>query len=258
MHHFFCESMKKILLIDNSNKRTKFFTHSKGGKHLNSSVISTQEISEKKITNSFDFDQFEQVFCASVVPDVDQIFARVFGNKYHSLTYQNCGDIQIDITQPETLGADRIANVLGALKMGQNEFTIVIDFGTAVTFDIIASNQRYLGGVIAPGLGAMNDYLTKKTALLPYIQFTEPERSIGKNTTEAMNIGGVFGYRGMIRGILSKIIDELTQENSVPKTTIIATGGDAKLISENMPEIDAFDPEITMRGLWQFALLHLN
>ena len=148
--------------------------------------------------------------------------------------------------------------MLGASRIDHEEYTVVIDFGTAVTFDILASETRYLGGVIAPGLGAMDDYLTKKTALLPRIDFTEPQRSIGKNTKEAMNIGGVFGYRGMIRGILSNIIEELRSENSSLAIRVIATGGDAKLISQNMPEIDEYDPHVTMRGLWQFAAFSLN
>ena len=125
---------------------------------------------------------------------------------------------------------------------------IIIDFGTAVTFDVISAEPAYCGGVIAPGLGAMTGYLSRKTALLPVIELAEPPSAIGKSTVHAMQVGAVFGYRGLVREIIARICSELPGQ---PK--IIATGGDAGLIAAGVAEIDTVDPDITLDGLRQVA-----
>ena len=125
---------------------------------------------------------------------------------------------------------------------------IVIDFGTAVTFDVISAEPAYCGGVIAPGLGAMSGYLPQHTALLPAIDLLEPASAIGKSTVHAMQAGAVFGYRGLVREIIGRIRDEL---GGRPK--VIATGGDAAIIARGLPEIDCVDADLTMEGLRQVA-----
>ena len=125
---------------------------------------------------------------------------------------------------------------------------IVIDFGTAVTFDVISAAGAYCGGVIAPGLGAMNEYLHRKTALLPLIELAEPESAIGKSTVEAMRAGAVYGYRGLVKEIITQIKNEMRGE-----LTIIATGGDAALIAQGVPEIQTVDSLITIKGLHHAA-----
>jgi type III pantothenate kinase len=126
---------------------------------------------------------------------------------------------------------------------------IVIDFGTAVTFDVISAAPAYCGGVIAPGLGAMSGYLTRKTALLPEVELVEPPSAIGKSTVHAMQVGAVIGYRGLVKEIIARIRDELPGE---PK--IIATGGDAALIAHGVAEIETVDPDLTLDGLRQVAV----
>jgi type III pantothenate kinase len=127
----------------------------------------------------------------------------------------------------------------------------VIDFGTAVTFDII-DNEKYQGGVIAPGLGAMTDYLANKTALLPKITLTEPDSAIGKSTEKAMDIGAVYGYRGLVREIIAELSKELA---TAP--TVICTGGDGELITNGLPDlIHHYHPSITLEGIRIAATLN--
>lgn len=149
----------------------------------------------------------------------------------------------IDYPLPAQIGADRLANAVGVLNR-HGAPAIVIDFGTAVTFDVISGEPAYCGGVIAPGLGAMSGYLTRRTALLPEIELIEPATAVGKSTAHAMQAGAVFGYRGLVRGIVQRLREEMGGD---PR--IIATGGDAAVISRGLPEIDAVDPDLTLDGL---------
>ena len=121
---------------------------------------------------------------------------------------------------------------------------MVVDFGTAVTFDVVDERGDYVGGVIAPGLAALTDYLHEKTALLPKIKIREPRRVIGKSTEEAMLAGAVYGYRGLVREILS----QLTTAVGRP-LPVVATGGYAQLIARKMPEITSVRPNLTLEGL---------
>src|SRR6478672_8464878 len=112
--------------------------------------------------------------------------------------------IQIDYPRPLTIGADRLANAAAIAALYRSP-GIVVDFGTAVTFDIVAKNRSYIGGVICPGLEAMTNFLYQRTALLPKLSLREPKRAVGKSTMEAMRAGAVFGYRGLVREILARI-----------------------------------------------------
>jgi len=131
---------------------------------------------------------------------------------------------------------------------------VVVDFGTAVTFDIISRAGAYVGGVIAPGLEVMTDYMFQRTALLPKIDLLEPTEIIGKSTKSAMMAGAVHGYRGMIKEILSEIYEEFGDTGARPKA--IATGGYAELISGKIDQIDAVDPDLTLQGLRIIATLN--
>jgi type III pantothenate kinase len=123
---------------------------------------------------------------------------------------------------------------------------IVVDFGTAVTFDVVSAASDYVGGVIAPGLEVMTNYLYQRTALLPKLTLREPPRAIGKTTRDAMMSGAVFGYRGLVREILR----HLTAENFPKKKPhLVATGGYARLIARKLPEIEAVHPNLTLEGL---------
>jgi type III pantothenate kinase len=166
-----------------------------------------------------------------------------FDQPIHHISHQSKMPITIDYPIPSKIGADRLANASAAILDRQGS-AIVIDFGTAVTFDVISKAGSYLGGVIAPGTASLRDYLHQKTALLPAIQLEEPNSAIGRSTEEAMQVGAVIGYRGLIREILTEVRREL---GGTPK--IFATGGDAELIGKGINDIDIIDQDLTMKGI---------
>ena len=129
--------------------------------------------------------------------------------------------VGIDYPKPDSIGPDRLANAVAARKRFGAP-VVVVDFGTAVTFDVVNSKGDYDGGVIAPGLAAMTDYLHEKTALLPRIKIREIKTVIGKSTEQAMLIGAVHGYRGLVR----ELIAELKRELKAGKTS---SGRDGRL-----------------------------
>jgi type III pantothenate kinase len=152
--------------------------------------------------------------------------------------------VGIQYPRPQTIGPDRLANAVAA----RHHFgapSVVVDFGTAVTFDVVNRAGNYAGGIIAPGLAAMTEYLHEKTALLPSITIREIKRAIGKSTEEAMLIGAVHGYRGLVRELLL----ELKRALRVRKLPVIATGGYAKLLAAKLPEITSVEPLLTLEGL---------
>jgi len=157
--------------------------------------------------------------------------------------------LKIDYPNPATIGADRLANAIAARK-AFGAPVVVVDFGTAVTFDVVDKRGCYAGGIIAPGLNAMTDYLHDKTALLPRIEIRETRKVVGKSTTEAMLIGAVKGYRGMIH----RLIEELETTLKAPALPVIATGGYARLIAKGVPRIKKVAPLLTLEGIRLAAL----
>jgi len=152
--------------------------------------------------------------------------------------------VGIEYPRPGSIGADRLANAVAA-KRRFGAPVVVVDFGTAVTFDVVNAAGNYAGGIIAPGLAAMTDYLHEKTALLPKIKIAEPRRVTGKSTREAMLAGAVYGYRGLVR----ELIGELKRELRAKRLPVVATGGYAGLMASRMPEISAVEPALTLEGL---------
>jgi len=157
--------------------------------------------------------------------------------------------VGIDYPRPATIGPDRLANAVAA-RRHFGAPVVVVDFGTAVTFDVVNRAGNYVGGIIAPGLAAMTDYLHEKTALLPRIKIREINRVVGRSTEEAMLVGTIHGYRGLIR----ELITELKKELRAERLPVVATGGYARLLAAKLPEITAVDPRLTLEGLrlvWQ-------
>ena len=184
----------------------------------------------------------------SVVPKATALIRKFIRQEWQVrplvLTAKTIVDIGIDYPQPQRIGPDRLANAIAA-KHRFGAPVVVVDFGTAVTFDVVNSAGNYIGGIIAPGLAAMTDYLHEKTALLPKIKIREVQNVIGKSTEEAMLIGAVHGYRGLVR----ELISELKTALQSPKLRVVATGGCAHLIASKLPEIAATDPLLTLEGL---------
>ena len=231
------------LLIDNSNTLTKFALDVGGALSEWRGVIPTSDLSETSIQNTLHSQNFERVTLCSVVPDASALMEVTFDQPIHHISHHSKMPITIDYPNPSKIGADRLANASAAI-LGRQGPAIVIDFGTAVTFDVISKAGSYLGGVIAPGTASLRDYLHQKTALLPAIQLEEPQSAIGRSTEEAMQVGAVIGYRGLIREILNEVRRELGGE---PK--IFATGGDAELIGKGINDIDIIDQDLTMKGI---------
>jgi type III pantothenate kinase len=160
------------------------------------------------------------------------------------LTPKTLRGVGIDYPKPGSIGPDRLANAVAARKRFGTP-VVVVDFGTAVTFDVVDAKGNYIGGIIAPGLAAMTDYLHEKTALLPKIKIREVKNVVGKSTEHAMLVGAVHGYRGLVRGLIVELKRELKTKN----LPVIATGGYAKLIAAKLPEISAVAPDLTLEGL---------
>lgn len=237
------------LLVDNSNTRTKFALGDSAGLHDWRAVIPTCDVTPKSLDETLRGIDFSGAIVCSVVPKKAAVldgFLKTRG-PVHFLNHTSPLGMAIDYPNPPQIGADRLANAAGVLSR-HGAPAIIIDFGTAVTFDVISDQPAYCGGAIAPGLGAMSGYLPQKTALLPAIELEEPASAIGKSTVHAMQAGAVFGYRGLVREIITRIRAELHGH-----AKIIATGGDAALIARGVPEIDAVDADITLDGLRQVA-----
>ncbi len=153
--------------------------------------------------------------------------------------------MNIKYDNPREVGADRIVNgVAGHAKYGGP--LIIVDFGTAITFDVISEEGDYLGGVISPGIKISSDALFMMTAKLPKVEIARPDKVIAKNTINSIQAGLVFGYIGMVDAIIEKIIEEL---NSDKKVKVIATGGFSSLIAAESKYIESIDKLLTLEGL---------
>ena len=182
-------------------------------------------------------------------PRVTRKVKEVWGLRCLVLTPETLRGVGIDYPKPDTIGPDRLANALAA-RQRFGAPVVVVDFGTAVTFDVVDRAGNYVGGIIAPGLAAMTDYLHEKTALLPRIRIRQIATTIGKSTEQAMLVGAVHGYRGLIRGLML----ELKRELGTRRLPVVATGGYGRLIAAGLPEITLVDPLLTLDGLrllWQ-------
>ena len=184
-------------------------------------------------------------------PAAELAVRRLWNIRPLRLTSATVRGVGIDYPNPKTIGPDRLANAL-AVRHHYGAPSVVVDFGTAVTFDVVDRRGNYAGGIIAPGIAAMTDYLHERTALLPRIRIREVSAVIGRNTEQAMLIGAVHGYRGLIRELLR----ELRQALKCPRLPVVATGGYARLMAARLPEITAVEPLLTLEGLRLVWMAH--
>jgi len=188
----------------------------------------------------------EKIVASSVVPAKNSVILKAAGKtNVLWLDWKVKLGVEIDYPKPQSIGADRLANAAAVTAL-YGYPAVVVDFGTAVTFDIVSGRRAYIGGVIAPGLEAMTNFLYQRTALLPKLSLKEPRRAIGKSTIQAMLSGAVFGYRGLVREILAQIRAEQFPRR---KVHVVATGGYARLIAHRLPEIDVVHRNLTLEGL---------
>lgn len=187
---------------------------------------------------------------ASVVTNFDVLFKEALDAHYNIdtqiLSSQTQLDLEIKLDNPSELGADRIANAIGALeKFGRN--AIVVDFGTATTFEVVSKKREFLGGLITTGLHLQLKALGTNTSKLPEIELYPPKKAIATNTVDAILSGIVLGNAAMIDGMIKKFRQELAPENYI----VIATGGFASFIEGYMKgSFDYIEPDLTLEGLY--------
>jgi type III pantothenate kinase len=232
------------LLVDVGNGRTKFGLATRQA-ILVQRDAPTPSLSGEGLRELLKDWTYKNVVCSSVVPSATEILRGFFGEKLLVLRHDTDMGIGIRYPKPESIGPDRLANAVALAKL-HGVPGIVIDFGTAVTFDIVDAAGSYVGGVIAPGLRLMTDYLHERTALLPKVELSEPVSVIGKSTEQAILAGAAIGYRGMVRGLLEALKKEL---GSPANLRVIATGGDAAWIASGLPEIESVEADLTLHGL---------
>src|SRR6056297_2602402 len=174
-----------LLLIDNSNTRTKFRLADEEGLREALETVATRDVGPEFLAALFQRWNPERVVLCSVVPGTAAVVRAAAGDHLplHEVSHRSDLPIGIDYPDPAQIGADRLANAVAAhARFGAP--AVVIDFGTAVTFDVLGESGAYLGGVIAPGLASMTENLAQRTALLPQIDLEEPEQAIGRSTVQ--------------------------------------------------------------------------
>jgi len=192
-------------------------------------------------------DESKNILVASVNPDMESVFYQSLAKKHKKKTLKIGREIELRmpilVENPQTVGIDRLLNVLAAYRRTRTS-TIVIDFGTAITIDIVSKDGEFLGGLILPGIRTSAYALNKQTALLPEVDIKKPAKIIGKNSEDAIKAGIYFGTVGS----LIYIIKELSRIYGNLEYTI-ATGGDAETFKKDIPEIDKFIPCLTLEGI---------
>jgi type III pantothenate kinase len=242
----------RYLLIDISNSFTKLAFSSKT--RLSRPLrVATRDFGAEYLRTLFAGNYPETVVVSSVVPKRNRAIKIAARNsRVLWLSAKINLGVGVEYPSPETIGADRLANA-AAVAVLYGCPAIVVDFGTAVTFDVVSKQRQYIGGVIAPGLEAMTSFLYQRTALLPKVSLKEPKTAVGKSTAGAMMAGAVYGYRGLVREILARIREEHFGRERVK---IVATGGYAQLIARRLPDIQAVHPNLTLEGLRIVAQLN--
>ena len=189
----------------------------------------------------------DEVAVASVVPRLTTQWVEMC-EKHLGLTPFVIGPgvrtgIRILIKNPAEVGADRIANTVAAFETYGGP-CVVVDFGTATTFDVVSAEGDYIGGVIAPGIEVSMEALTTRAAKLTKVDLVEPEQVIGKSTVECLQSGAVYGFAGQVEGIIAAVRGELGAE-----VKVVATGGLAEMIARHTSSVSAVDPHLTLRGI---------
>ncbi|MGC6455548.1 MAG: type III pantothenate kinase [Coraliomargaritaceae bacterium] len=247
----------KILCIDVGNTSIHY------GIVENENVQSTADFSTQEALGANDshalqaslrplIEQSQGIAYCSVVPSLNPILENVlchFDCPVFRLNCDQCPGLPIVYPKPAEIGQDRLANALAAQAL-YGLPAIIIDMGTAVSFDVVSS-QGYEGGIIAPGIGLMTRYLHEQTALLPPLEEADlipPEIAIGKSTVEAMRLGVAIGFSGMIDALLERVITELkTREEKEP--VVLATGGSSANLTADWANKIHFVENLTLKGL---------
>jgi type III pantothenate kinase len=197
------------------------------------------------------------VVISSVVPPLTSTFVELvqkyIGFEPLVVTNRTKTGVRLAIDQPEQAGADRIVNAAAVVKLYGGP-AIVIDFGTATTFDVVSRDGAYCGGAISPGIGVAHDAIVSRTARLHKVDLVPPPNPIGGNTIHAMQSGIFWGYVGLVEGLVTRIKAAMNE----PDVKVIATGGLAPLFNRHTTLIDRIAPELTLDGLRIIYDMNLN
>lgn len=234
-------------------------THTHWGLVKKTSVLLHGEIATSQLQSSDLGDLINQhhptaIALASVVPKQSEklnSFLKTCGVPFVQLRFDNLIGLGFDYPQPSEVGQDRLADCIGAQTLGGVP-AVIIGMGTATTVDILTT-KGYAGGIIAPGLGVMTQYLHERTALLPLLDTKNllGGPTIGKSTVEAMKSGCALGFAGMISALLEGVISEMTK-NGDPTPRVIVTGGAAAFLPKSWQERVQYEPHLTLVGLAEF------
>ena len=203
------------------------------------------------------FADISGVVAASVVPAVSAALESVTARRDRSLLLATAGTVPIPIRvdRPGDVGADRLVNALAAARLFGTP-AVVVDLGTATTFDCVAADGAFVGGAIAPGIELGLEALATRTAKLPRVELRTPDRAIGRDTVSAIQSGAVLGYQDMVAGLLARIRRELADAGDVaaPSVHVVLTGGLSRMPwAATLEGVEAIDPDLTLKGL---AILH--
>jgi len=234
-------------LIDISNTFTKCSCY-RNNRHTGKICIPTAQITSHTLDKIYlKYDKPTEIFASSVVPGATKILKTAFP---HAKILSGSAPLPIPLKypKPSEIGADRIANAIALHALGKYP-AMAVDFGTAITIDILDHEGAYVGGVIAPGWQSMLHYLHEKTALLPLVKLIGKPPPIGKNTKQAICSGVYYGFIGLVQNIIKNSVQHL----ATPPQLIVATGGDSSWISKNIPLIQKTIPNLTLNGLGIYA-----
>ena len=218
-------------------------------------LISHYYVNNKSLANqkaafplsSFLLNQTRNILVASVNPKTESVFYKYLGKKHKKKVLKIGKEIKLKmpilVDNPQKVGVDRLLNALAAYSRTKT-LTIIIDFGTAITIDIVSKNGEFLGGLILPGIKTSAYALNKQTALLPEVVIKRTKNIIGKNTEDAIKAGIYFGMVGSITHILNKV-----RKVYGDLQYTIATGGDAETFRKDVPKIDKVIPRLTLEGI---------
>lgn len=196
---------------------------------------------------NLDLDAISGIVVSSVVPPLDNVIYTM-SHKYLNMKpfFVKPGirtGLSLNVENPGEVGADRIVDCVGALSRYEPPL-IVVDFGTATTFDAVSVNREFLGGAIAPGLKISAESLFRKAAKLPEVPIRKPHQAVGRNTVTNIQSGLFFGYVGLVEGILSRMLAEMGSG-----VRVVATGGLASVVATETDLIHEVDDNLTLEGL---------
>jgi type III pantothenate kinase len=237
----------ELVLIDVGNTSTHFVYYSKG-RFVRRARISTADLSGRVLRESgIPFGKADAAVVASVVPAagdlLKKMLPRCFGLETHLIDPRFAVPIINRYKNPRQVGTDRLVNAAAAYHEFNKEL-IIVDFGTAITFDVVSRKGEYLGGVIAPGIEITLDALFQKTALLPRTHLEHPKAVIGRDTAESIRIGCSYG----IGGLCDRIIELITKRHKI-RPVLLATGGYALFMARYCHHLDRIDSDLTMKGI---------